>query len=67
MALDDSVLSELLDMFRAGDGLDLIAPAQRGRYSQSDRPPACRRLGPCLRYGVWVLGGGFKWWSRQGR
>jgi hypothetical protein len=43
-------------MFRAGDGLDLIAPAQRGRYSQSDRPPGCRRLGPCLRYGVWVLG-----------
>jgi transposase-like protein len=24
MALDDSVLSELLEMFRAGDGLDLI-------------------------------------------
>jgi transposase-like protein len=29
MALDDSVLSELLEMFRAGDGLDLIRESVR--------------------------------------
>jgi putative transposase len=29
MALDDSVLSELLDMFRADDGLDLIRESVR--------------------------------------
>jgi putative transposase len=29
MALDDSVLSELLEMFRAGDGLDLVRESVR--------------------------------------
>jgi hypothetical protein len=29
MALDQSVLSELLDAFRTGEGLDLIKEAQR--------------------------------------
>jgi hypothetical protein len=29
MALDDSVLSELLELFRAGDGLDLVRESVR--------------------------------------
>jgi hypothetical protein len=37
MALDDSVLSELLEMFRAGDGLDL--KRTRPSVSRGDQAP----------------------------
>ena len=50
MALDDSVLSELLEMFRAGDGLDLIRESVRlvlqelieTEAAEDDRRPALR-------------------------